>query len=428
MKRLFLFLWNHKLITLAVLINLCFFISAFYTKWFDYFFTGSSVHYCCQGLDFYQIPNGFFAYINGGDLAGNLTGGIMPYAIGFPSNFNVYHPFFTVILGAFLILFDPSKSFYIWMGIKLIITLIVTMYLYKSFKGYKYIDFGILVFLANFSQYNEIRLSQYQFVFNIALLLLLVGLNKDKDFTRNAFFYFVTLIAKPISLLWAPILLLKRKYETLFFGLLGFGIMTLVFYIRGDANYYIDNIISHFLNPIRTNTIDIITLDQWIRYEIPFLTSFIFIIKALFLAFILVYSSLKRVSINKAIFLMIIFFLFFYDLVYQYHYSILGPILAICVILNKEFQTRSARILILIIAMPHLFFLLRIFNIGFIMDPVLGPDPTWFGWAILVAGQLLPIILLTIIVIKSDIKDCIKDLIKFIKDFSHWNKEEKVFG
>ena len=110
---------NHKLIYIGLLINILFYISASQTKWFDYFFSGSALHLCCKGLDFYQIPNGAYAYLHGGSLSGVVPHGVKAYWIGHPlNNYNVYHPLFTLILGGFLILFEPTKSFYIWMFLK----------------------------------------------------------------------------------------------------------------------------------------------------------------------------------------------------------------------------------------------------------------------------------------------------------------------
>src|SRR5579859_2111965 len=99
-KKWFAAIVQHKLISIGLLINVLFYISAAKTKWFDYFFSGSALHLCCKGLDFYQIPNGAYAYLHGGSLSGIVPHGVLAYWIGNPpSNANVYHPLFTLLVG-----------------------------------------------------------------------------------------------------------------------------------------------------------------------------------------------------------------------------------------------------------------------------------------------------------------------------------------
>lgn len=64
------FIKHHPLIWLGLLINISFYISAYQTHWFDYFFSGVSLHLCCKGLDFYVVPNGFYSYLHGSNLGG----------------------------------------------------------------------------------------------------------------------------------------------------------------------------------------------------------------------------------------------------------------------------------------------------------------------------------------------------------------------
>src|SRR5437588_13101034 len=98
-KKLWLSLVKNKLIYLGLLITILFYISAYWTKWFDYFFSGSSLHLCCRGLDFYQVPNGAYAYMHGGSLSGSLAHGVKAYSSGYYGNANVYHPLFTLLVG-----------------------------------------------------------------------------------------------------------------------------------------------------------------------------------------------------------------------------------------------------------------------------------------------------------------------------------------
>ena len=419
---------NHKLIYIGLLINILFYISAFQTKWFDYFFSGSALHLCCKGLDFYQIPNGAYAYLHGGSLSGVVPHGVKAYWVGHPLNsYNVYHPLFTLLLGSFLILFASTQSFYIWMFMKFIITLWMVIYFYKNFKGNKHLDFAIFFILINFTQYLEIEISQYQFVVNFFIFLMLINFAKNRSTVLNGIWYFMSLIAKPFGLLWLPILFLKRKYKTMFIGLILFVILTAIFLLNNSGNYYTYYLMYHFFHPDKSGPIQIITLDAFLRYSTPIPEFVLGVLKIVCFIFIVCLSSFKRISLLKAIYLSIVYYLLFYDRVYEYQYTSLIPILAVCLVVCEEFQRRLSKILITIIGLPSIFFILHFFKIGFIQDPVLGPDPTAFGWQLIVLNRILPVILLTFFVLVPDVKLIFKDLQVFLRAIGKVNKNLEVF-
>ncbi|MBI2621142.1 MAG: hypothetical protein HYW63_00655 [Candidatus Levybacteria bacterium] len=398
------YVFKSKLLILGFIIYFSFNISALKTHWFDYFFFGSSIHYCCKGLDFYQIPNGMYAFLNGGDLSGKLPAGVNSYSYPYASNSNVYHPFLTIILGFFFIIFDPEVSINLWFFIKIFITLLTAFYIYKNFKDNKYLNLAIFLFLINFSQYNEIKISQYQFLFNIFLLFFLINLTKKKNSLGGGVLYFLTLIAKPIGLLWMPVLFLKKKISLLLSGLSLFLISTLTFSLLGVGQYFTDNVLYHLFHPMNTKNIDFMSFEAILRNSFNLSMELVRAIKIAVLGFIYLLALSKRISVIVLVYLLVLFFLFFYDLVFQYHFSVLGPLLAICLLSLDEFQSKAARILILIINLPNTFFIFRLLNIGVISSPVLGTDPTFKTQQIVSFFQLLPIILLTIIVIFPHIK------------------------
>ncbi|MEK6883091.1 MAG: hypothetical protein AABY22_25930, partial [Nanoarchaeota archaeon] len=106
----------------------------------------------------------------------------------------------------------------------------------------------------------------------------------------------------------------------------------------------------------------------------------------------------------------VVHFLFFYDLVFQYHFSVMGPLLAICLLILPHFQTKLARLLILIISLPNIYFIFRLLNIGIRQNTILGTDPIFQIQQIVSFIQILPIVLLIIIVLVPDIKKLLMDL------------------
>jgi hypothetical protein len=406
-KKFLKYFFTSKLLIIGFIIYLTFNISALGPHFYDFFFFGSSVHHCCQGLDFYQIPNGMYAFLHGGSLSGVLPFGLSQYSQGYMSNFNVYHPLLTITLGGFFILFNPNLSFHLWIIIKLFITIAALFYFYKNFQGNKYLNLAMFLFLTNFSQYNEIKISQYQFLFNIFLLLFLINIVKNKDRLEGGILFFLTLIAKPIGLLWMPVLYVKRKFTILIIGINLFIISTITFNILKVGQYYTYNLIYHLFTPIQTKGIDVMSLDSLLRNAFHISVNAVTWIKFIYLGIVYLITFSKKVHILKAVFFLVVYFLFFYDLIYQYHFSVLGPLLSVCLLTLPEFQTKIAKILIIIINMPSVFFVLRIINLGVYNNPILGVDPTFTGWTIVSFFQLLPILLLAIIVLIPDIKSLV---------------------
>lgn len=408
------FLKNKKnyLIFLGIAVYVTFFISAFSTGWYDYFFFGSSNHYCCRGLDFFAVPNGAYSFFHGGDFSGKTLKESLPYSLNFPSNVNVYHPLFTLIIGSFFLLFQPNTAFYLWMSIKGIVTLAVTIYLYKKFHSSRILPFALFIFLTNFSQYNELKISQYQFVFNIFLLLFLIQTVKDGSHVKETIFFLITLLVKPIGFLWIPVLLVKRQVSVAVVSVLLFFALTVPFIISHSGEYYIQNMTGVFFHPTFINIIDIMNLAAQLRFTFHFSPAGITFIKALFVLCIFSLALSKRISLLKCVFLLIVYFLCFYDFVYQYHFSILAPVLTVGLLTDSDFRSLPAKILILLVNGPNIFFILRLFSFNFIWDPFLGPNPTRIGWELVSISQLLPLLLLVAVIMYRPVRELLLDVRK----------------
>lgn len=428
MKRIRLFIIHHPLICIGVLVHVLFYISAWQTKWFNYYFSGSPLHLCCRGLDFYQVPNGAHAFLHGGSLDATPARGGRIFGIGFPIQSNVYHPLFTLVLGGFLILFAPAASFYVWMLMKLLITIPIILYFYKKFKGSKYLDLAIFLTLINSTQYLEIEISQFQFALNIFLFIMLINYVEHRDSVWNGICYFSTLLVKPIGFLWIPVLLFKQQYKTLIISLVLFALTTGLFMINNVGEYFTHNLIAHFLYPYKSGPIQIITLDALLRYTFHPSELVLSVLKLIFLGFIVFLSAFKRIHLVTGIYLFVVYYLLFYDYVFEYHYTTLIPILAVGLATRPEFQTLASRICIIFISLPSVFFILHYFHFAIVVDPLLGPDPTPLGWQLIVLSRVLPILLLTGIIVRMYAKPIYVDSKAFITVFRKMNKELEIFG
>jgi hypothetical protein len=420
---------RYALLGVGLLIHIAFFISASKTKWFNYFFSGSSLHLCCRGLDFYQIPNGAYSYWHGGSLSVTQDTTHYLYGIGFPAvNANVYHPALTLLLGSFLILFSPAASFYVWIFLKLFVNLALLTYFYISFRQSKYIYLAIFLSLINSTQYLEIEISQFQFILNITLFLMLIALAKNEDSPLGeGIFYFLTLISKPIGLLWIPVMCFKRQWKMLLIGLSLFLFMTSTFLYNHLGDYYVKNLWGNFFTPSIAGPIQIFTLNALLRYSTPLPDSALTAIKLSCLMLVIILSASKRISLQTGIFLAIAYYLLFYDMTFEYHYTTLIPTMAVCLVTRPEFQRLSSRICITIISLPNVLFLLHLlyswhFKLGpfdatqtMTINPFLGPDPTVLGWQLCVLSRILPVIALAICVVQPFVIPIVQDSFAFIR-------------
>ncbi len=436
LKSIPLHLFKYKLVYIGLIVNTLYYVSAIQTHWFNYFFSSivlhifsvSPLHPCCRGLDFYQIPNGLWAFTHGGSLSGTLPPGILPYGNGFPSNYNVYHPLFTILIGSFLLLFKARDSFYVWMFLKLVATSGTIIYFHRSFKNSKYVYFAIFTILINSTQYIEITISQFQSVLNFFTFLLLINLATGGKKIPAGIYYFIGLITKPIGILWLPVLFFKKQYTIIGLGLGLFLFSTLLFFWNHAGTYYTDNLLQHFQTSDTGGPIQIITLAALLKNSTSLPTYVISDLKLFSLLTVVFFCSLKRVNLFKGIFLSTVYFFLFYDLVYEYHYTMLIPILAICLVTCPEFQKLSARILILIISLPNAFFILHFFKVGYLYSNPLIPDPDFLGWQIIVLSRIVPILLLACIVLLPDVKVVFMSFKRFVLTMRKVNKKLELFG
>ncbi|MBO0796800.1 MAG: hypothetical protein J2P36_38460 [Ktedonobacteraceae bacterium] len=406
MRKLYRHIARYNLIYIGLIIHTLFYISAYRTGWFNVFFSGNAIHYCCPGADFYQIPDGAYSYLHGGSLAGAPpSGGRSVYANTIYSvNANVYHPLFTLTVGWLLIQFQPDQAFFVWMLLKLIITLLVTGYFFWSFRGSKYITLAVFVLLANCSQYLEIAIGQFHAVMNAFLLLLLINLVKKQSHIWGGIFYCLSLLVKPIGLLWVWTFICKQRFNVVLLGGLLFGLSTAIFTLSGSGDYYMTNLVYHFLYPVAGKPGQLMTLSDLLTYSLPSWPGIIFkLIEYSVLGIVFFFNSLKRVHMSKGIFLTAVYYLLFYDYVFEYHYTTIATVVAVCLVCCPEFQTRLSRVLILLTCLPSIFVLLNYWHIDVELDSIYGLNPTPLGWQLMVLSKIVPVILLSMVVLASDV-------------------------
>lgn len=401
MHRLCSYIYRYKLIFAGLLLYLAFFFSVASTGWFDVFFSGPALHVGAKGIDFLQVPRGAWSFWHGGSLDGEplKSGGV--YADKEAVNSNVYHPLFTLTLGTFLATFSPGTAWLLWLWLKFVLSLAVVALFYQNFHASKYVQLAIFLLTANLSIYLELAAGQFQFLVNIAVLLLLIALTKRSSVWLGGLLYGLGLLVKPLGLLFVPILLLKRQWTTVVVGLGLFILSTLVMLTAGG--YYIDGLIANIFYPWNPGPNQIITLFAlWhsLVHEPAFVSA---LLRYSVLGLLLLLGVWRRIDLNKAIFLLVVYFLCFYNQVYEYDWSLLAYVGAICVVCCPSFQTRFARFCLLLICLPSCFVLLRILHFDVVIDKNLGAVPGTLAWQLMVISKVVPLLLLTGSVLAPDL-------------------------
>jgi hypothetical protein len=425
---LYIHLKKYALIYLGLIIYLLFFISAAWTGWFDVFFSGAALHEGAKGIDFYQLPRGAWAFWHGGSLTGDPLANGSQYAKKDFANGNVYHPLFTLTLGSFLALLDSDRSPYIWLWIKLLISLPVIGYFFWSFRTSRYSAFATFILLANFSIYLELTAWQFHFVLNMFLLLFLILLVKNRHAFLSGFLYGLGLLVKPIGLLFVPMLLIKGRWKIALFGIALFVLCTGGFLFHGVGRYYTNNLVNNLSSSGTMGPNQIITLQALLRYATHWPDFIYQAIQNATLFLVVFLGALRRTHISKAAFLYIAYFLCFYEQVFEYQWSSLAYVLAVCVVACPEFQTTFSRFCILLNCLPDCFMLLNRLHVDVKDMGYLGliPGPTAWEW--MVISKLIPLFLLLASVLATDLKPTFTQLKGFWQAMLKVNDHLDLFG
>lgn len=418
----------HWLIYPGLLLYLLFFVSVARTGWFNPLFSDPALHVGAKGIDFYQVPRGAWAFWHGGSLTGTELPGGARYAANEFANNNVYHPFFTLIVGTFLIFFNPETAPYAWLWLKLGVSLLVVAYFFWTFRQHKYVSFAVLVMFVNFSIYLELAAWQFQFVLNMLLLLLLINLCKKGARPWTGLMYGLGLLVKPIGLLFLPMLVMKRRWRSALFGLGLFIVLTWLWSLGDIGKYYTDNLTLNLFSEGSLGPNQIMTLNALLHYSTHWNDLIYKAIQnsALILAVLL--GLFRRTHVSKALFWLVVYYLCFYEQVYEYQWSTLPYVLAVCVVCCPEFQTRLARFFILLTCLPGCFALLNLWHIDITNAGYLGLLPGPAAWQWMVVSKLIPLFLLCASVLAGDIKPLFNQTKAFWSALRKINAHLEIFG
>ncbi len=378
------------LVLFAVLLHLVYYYSAIYSHVLDYWIPWGTIHKF-QGWDYFQIPNGAYSFINGGELTGIPPPGVESYSFG---SENVYHPLFTLILGYPLQLMKPHTGFLIWELLHLVVTIFIIYFYYRLFRHHHHFKFALIIYLIYFPNYLEIWNGQYHFLLDMTIFFLLIEINRNKDTVKAGILHSLGLLVKPIGLLWMPVLFHAKRWRTLFYGIFLFLIATLPFSIGNHDYYYISNLFVRIASPFGGRP-SIFSLDAVLRsINLPWFLPIL--IKLVIATWLFIFTKKNAKYVFESLFLWTAFYLLFYDLVFEYHYTVLLPFIMIGLVTKNIFQKKISRYLMIWLALPTPFVLMHFFQIG-----AKGWVVTEAGWIFMVIYRVLPLLCLCVITAKS---------------------------
>src|SRR3989344_155101 len=204
----------------GITVYLLFVLSSLYGHGLDVFFLkGDQVHDGYK-VDFFQIPGAFTRFTNGGPLGGAPSSPDIP---------NVYHPVFTIFVGLILAPFAGQAAYMVWTFAHVVIWILTGWYVYKTFHDHKLVGLALLFFFGLFPHYLEIRNGQYHVLLNsLVTCLLIYATKKNHNQTLEGIFYTLSLLVKPIGLLWAFAYIQADRKKTVSIGICLFGVITLI--------------------------------------------------------------------------------------------------------------------------------------------------------------------------------------------------------
>lgn len=337
------------LLGLFFAVHLSFYVSALGTNSYKHVYPQGEIQ-DVKTLDYSQVPNGAKTFFEGGEtfIPGAWTaGGPRPY----PVLRNVYHPLFTLVVGGVLQVFRLEAGFAVFALLKLGVTVYFFRVLYEKYRASDQFLFAAFVMLCHFSQSIEIGSGQYHFLLNSCIFMLLLDSVEGRSQIRLSLWYSLSLFVKPLTLLWIPLLLMRRTFWLAVVPAGSFFAATIIYYVwTGETTFYVDNLIRMSAGTLGNDALP--------RYSVTGILTFLsgpefaFVTKHLLVLALLAVTYRMRNSLVIGVFVWVCYFLLFYSLVYDYHYTTLIPVLVLGILTRREFQDWFAKLLMVLICLP----------------------------------------------------------------------------
>lgn len=326
---------------IAVALHICLYISAYQTSWFDIFF-----EHVTKGQDFFQIPNGAAAFLHGGSLQGIPPTGVAPYTKCCGVNKNVYHPLLTLLIGAPLQLLSPDHAFLVWSIFHLIVTILIVWHMLTTFRKHPLVYGACSLFLLNSYHYYEIQHAQFHFLFTAASYFLFIQIHRKGDTRMGGLLFFVSLLIKPIGLLFVIPLLLAKFWKTVGIGLLGYVAVTVPLLYWEPGKYFIWNILANISGSYPNY--NLYALSRLLPVPLAYIDG----IRNICAVGLLLYQIKYKPRLLNVVMLWVVFQLIFYSGVYHYYYAITSFLVFFVIVTDSVERSKLFWITVASITIP----------------------------------------------------------------------------
>lgn len=310
---------------IALIIHGYFYLSAFVTHTLDPWFENIT-----PGQDFFQVPAAAYSFIRGGDLQGKLPPGTFPYTDCCGVNANVYHPLFTLLLGLPLQMLPDWTAFSLWTIIHAVITILTLALIFRAYRNHNYIFWTMGLYLMVNYHYYEIKMAQYHFLFVFFTFMFMLTIIRNRNESLGGFWLFLSLMVKPIGLLYILPLIIYRKFHTVAVALGLFALATVPTLFFENTSYYVNNIKGVIGSQVPTN------YNLYSLAEFGILTTDKIKILSYIVAIgLVIYQIYKKPAFFTVITGWTCYQMMFYSLVFPYNYIIMATIIALSILENN---------------------------------------------------------------------------------------------
>lgn len=369
---------NKLLFTISIAITIIFFLSL-NCNFFDFFLIGTRHGYI--GYDFFAVPRSFLNLQIGKSIYTYMVLPYGPYAAWYP-----YHPALSILIGLPLSFFKPWVSYWIFVSFSILILYYCAFKLSSLFRNLHFKNITYIFLLASFPTYLMLWNAQMHIFLVLSITLILIyyieTIFDNKSSKINSLLYtgiFISLFSKPLIFIILPVILINPDTRKIgIISLIIYCIISFVFLFNNFLSPNSDNF-THWVN-IFNQTLEIgynreyfslpsllnntYSLNIYLNlYKIPLLLPILFSISLFFIKERQIKNEISLILIIVTIYS----YFLSYNVIWEYHYTILLPIIPIFLFLIlKEKQALVKKtyqiifILSLTIYLPTTYFLFKI--------------------------------------------------------------------
>lgn len=210
-------------------------------------------------------------------------------------------------------------------------------------------------FLISSLGFYEILNNQYHFLLNTAIFLLFYRLSKKPDNWLNGLIFSAGLLIKPLGLLFLPVFLFRRHLKTFLLGILSFIVISGVFWLLPQSQYYFQNLAS-VLKSSHADWDFFALLGRSFNFQVASTTVF----KTSLILSITLIALIRRLSSFRWLLIMSLYSLLFYQNTFPYHHSLLAWLIPLGLLLGEIKLDKIEVVSLFLLALPAPLILIRL--------------------------------------------------------------------